>query len=237
MAATSICICGESGSGKSTSLRNLDPKETFIIATIAKPLPFRGWKKNYTKLVIDKDENGNTKSIAGNYYVSDKWDKIIKIMKLVSAKMPYIKNLIVDDLQYTMAFEFVDRASEKSYDKFNEMAQHLLSIFRTTFELRNDLTVVFLTHSENVGTEIDPKYTIKTLGKLLKEKVTTEGLFTCLLFTEVEMEDDGAHYQFITNADGRCIAKSPLGMFDSLKIDNDLKEIIPVVKAYEEEEE
>ena len=169
MAATSICICGESGSGKSTSLRNLDPKETFIIATIAKPLPFRGWKKNYTKLVIDKDENGNTKSITGNYYVSDKWDKIIKIMKLVSAKMPHIKNLVVDDLQYTMAFEFVDRASEKSYDKFNEMAQHLLSIFRTTFELRNDLTVVFLTHSENVGTEIDPKYTFKLEESALKQ--------------------------------------------------------------------
>lgn len=231
MAATSICICGESGSGKSTSIRNLDPKETFIIATIAKPLPFRGWKKNYTKFVIDKE----TKELHGNYYVNDKSDNIIKIMKLVSSKMPHIKTLIVDDLQYTMAFEFVDRASEKSYDKFNEMAQHMLNIFRTTFELRDDLTVVFLTHSENVGTEIDPKYVLKTLGKLLKEKVTTEGLFTCMLFTEVNFDEDVPKYQFITNNDGKCIAKSPMGMFDELKIDNDLKMVIDIVKQYNEE--
>ncbi len=231
MAATSICICGESGSGKSTSIRNLDPKETFIIATIAKPLPFRGWKKNYTKFVIDKE----TKELHGNYYVNDKSDNIIKIMKLVSSKMPHIKTLIVDDLQYTMAFEFVDRASEKSYDKFNEMAQHMLNIFRTTFELRDDLTVVFLTHSENVGTEIDPKYVLKTLGKLLKEKVTTEGLFTCMLFTEVNFDEDVPKYQFITNNDGKCIAKSPMGMFDELKIDNDLKKVIDIVKQYNEE--
>ena len=230
MAAISICICGESGSGKSTSIRNLDPQETFIIATIAKPLPFRGWKKNYTKFVIDKE----TKELSGNYFVSDKSDNIIKIMKLVSSKMPHIKNLIVDDLQYTMAFEFVDRASEKNYDKFNEMAQHMLNIFRTTFELRDDLTVVFLTHSENVGTEIDPKYVIKTLGKLLKEKVTTEGLFTCMLFTEVNFDENVPKYQFITNADGKCIAKSPMGMFNELKIDNDLNEVIKIVKEYQE---
>lgn len=235
MACTSICVCGESGSGKSTSLRNLDPKETFIIATIAKPLPFRGWKKNYTKFIINKDKEGNVESLSGNYYVSDRSDNIIKIMKLVSAKMPQIKVLVIDDLQYTMAFEFVDRASEKSYDKFNEMAQHMLNIFRTTFSLREDLTVVFLTHSENVGTELDPKYVLKTLGKLLKEKVTTEGLFTCMLFTEVEFEDDVPSYKFITNNDGKCIAKSPMGMFENLKIDNDLKEVIETVKKYNEE--
>lgn len=217
-------------SGKSTSIRNLNPDETFIISTIAKPLPFRGWKKKYIPFKIDKE----TKSISGNYYVSDKSDQIIKIMKLISSKMPNIKVIIVDDLQYTMAFEFVDRASEKNFDKFNEMAQHMLNIFRTTFELRDDLTVVFLTHSENVGTEIDPKYVIKTLGKLLKEKVTTEGLFTCMLFTDVNFEEDTPKYQFITNTDGKCIAKSPMGMFNELKIDNDLNEVIKIVKAYNE---
>lgn len=216
-------------SGKSSSIRNLDPKETFIIATVAKPLPFKGWRKNYIKLSQNDD-----KSYSGNYYVSDKWDKIIKIMKLVSAKMPHIKVLVVDDLQFSMAFEFVDRALEKGYDKYSELAQHMLYIFKTPFELRDDLTVVFLTHSENVGTEMDPKYTLKTLGKLLKEKVTTEGLFTCMLFTEVTFEDDVAQYKFITNNDGKCIAKSPMGMFEELKVDNDLKEIIRIVREYEE---
>lgn len=229
MPATSICVCGESGSGKSTSLRNLNPEETFIIATIAKPLPFRGWKKNYKKISI-----GDDKKLTGNYYISNKWDKIVKMMKLVSSSRPDIKVLIVDDLQYTMAFEFVDRALEKGYDKYNELAQHMLTIFRTTFDLRDDLTVVFLTHSENVGTEIDPKYTIKTLGKLLKEKVTTEGLFTCMFFTSVDIEDDKVYYKFVTNNDGKCIAKSPIGMFDDLKIDNDLNKIIKIIKEYDE---
>lgn len=232
MAATSICVCGESGSGKSTSLRNLDPKSTFIISTTAKPLPFRGWKKNYKPLVINKE----TKTVTGNYYISDKWDQIIKIMQVVNAKMPEIKVLVVDDLQYTMSFEFVDRALEKGYDKYNELAQHMLSIFRAPFTMRDDLTVIFLTHSENVGTEIDPKYTIKTLGKLLKEKVTTEGLFTCMLFTEVTFEDDKASYKFITNNDGKCIAKSPIGMFEQLKVDNDMAEIINIIKKYDEDE-
>ena len=231
MAATSICVCGESGSGKSTSLRNLNPKETFIISTTAKPLPFRGWKKNYTKVSIGEDKNVN-----GNYYISDKWDKIIKMMKLVSAKRPEIKVLVVDDLQYSMSFEFVDRALEKGYDTYNELAQHMLNIFRTPFELRDDLTVVFLTHSENVGTEIDPKYVLKTLGKLLKEKVTTEGLFTCMLFTEVSFEDDTPQYKFITNNDGKCIAKSPIGMFSQLKVDNDMAEIIKTIKEYDGDE-
>ena len=217
--------------GKSTSLRNLDPNTTFIISTTAKPLPFRGWKKNYTKASITEDKN-----LVGNYYISDKWDKIIKMMKFVSTKRPDINVLVIDDLQYTMAFEFVDRSQEKGYDKYNELAQHMLNIFRTPFELRDDLTVVFLTHSENVGTEIDPKYTIKTLGKLLKEKVTTEGLFTCMLFTEVTFEDDKASYKFITNNDGKCIAKSPMGMFEELKVDNDIAEIIQTIKNYDEGE-
>lgn len=135
-----------------------------------------------------------------------------------------------------MAFEFVDRSQEKGYDKYNELAQHMLNIFRTPFELRDDLTVIFLTHSENVGTEIDPKYTIKTLGRLLKEKVTTEGLFTCMLFTEVTFEDDKASYKFITNNDGKCIAKSPMGMFEQLKVDNDMVEILKTIKNYDEGE-
>ena len=147
--------------------------------------------------------------------------------------MPHIKVLIIDDLQYVMAFEFVDRALEKGYDKYNELAQHIVTIFRKPNEMRDDLTVVFLTHSTNEGTEMDPKYTLKTLGKLTREKVTPEGLFTCMLFTKVNFEDDTPQYKFITNNNGECIAKSPMGMFDSLEIDNDLNEVIKAVRKYE----
>ena len=227
MPALSICICGESGTGKSTSLRNLNPEETFIVSIAGKPLPFKGWRKQYVPIKIDGQ------NITGNYYTGSKWTQVVKIMDIVNKKMPHIKVLIIDDLQYVMAFEFVDRALEKGYDKYNELAQHIVTIFRKPNEMRDDLTVVFLTHSTHEGPEMDPKYTLKTLGKLTREKVTPEGLFTCMLFTKVNFEDDTPQYKFITNNNGECIAKSPMGMFDSLEIDNDLNEVIKAVRKYE----
>ena len=91
-------IVGESGSGKSTSLRNLDPKETFIINVAGKNLPIRNYKKNYVPLVQDKD-----KKYHGNLYNTSNVDKINQVIKLVSATMPHIKQIIIDDSQYLMA--------------------------------------------------------------------------------------------------------------------------------------
>ena len=228
MAAETIAIVGESGTGKSTSLRNLNPEETFIISTHGKPLPFRAWKKKYTPLEI-KDG----KIVGGNYYVSSKWDQIIKILAIVNSKMPHIKQVVVDDFQYVLSYEFVDRATEVGYGKFSELAQHAMEILRYAEKMRDDCKMIFLTHSENVGDAMNPKYVIKTVGKLLAEKVTLEGLFTYIFFTRVSEGDDGRmQYKLLTNSDGTCVAKSSLGMFEEMEIDNDLKMIIETIDKY-----
>lgn len=227
MAAETIAIVGESGTGKSTSLRNLNPEETFIISSTGKPLPFKGWKKKYVPIKIE----GN--NISGNYYTSSKWDQIIKILQIIDKKMPHIKQIIVDDFQYVLSYEFVDRATEAGYTKFTELAQHAMEILRYSEKMRDDCKMIFLTHSENVGDALNPKYVIKTVGKLLAEKVTLEGLFTYIFFTKVAEGTDGKlEYKLLTNSDGTCVAKTSLGMFEEMEIDNDLNEIIKVIDAY-----
>ena len=232
MACQTLCIYGESGHGKTTSLRNLDPETTFIISTTGKPLPFRGWKKKYIPFKIDKE----TKEITGNYYVSSNSEQILKILKIINAKMPHITAVVLDDMQYIMSYEFVDRATEIGYSRFSEIAQHMMEILRYSEQMREDCTMCFLTHSENVGTDIDPRYVIKTIGKLLSEKVTLEGLFTYIFFAKTEEGDDGRmQYKLVTNNDGKCLAKTPMDMFKELEIDNDLNEILKVIKEYNEE--
>ena len=231
MAAETIAIVGESGTGKSTSLRNLNPETTFIISTTGKPLPFRAWKKKYIPIKIEG------KNVSGNYYVSSKWDQILKILQIIDKMMPHIKQVIIDDFQYVLSYEFVDRATEVGYTKFSELAQHAMEILRYSEKMREDCKMIFLTHSENVGDNVNPKYVIKTVGKLLSEKVTLEGLFTYIFFTKVNEGDSGRmEYKLITNNDGSCAAKTSLGMFEDLEIDNDLDEIIKVIDAYNEGE-
>jgi ABC-type dipeptide/oligopeptide/nickel transport system ATPase component len=231
MAAETIAIVGESGTGKSTSLRNLNPETTFIISTTGKPLPFRAWKKKYIPIKIEG------KNVSGNYYVSSKWDQILKILQIIDKMMPHIKQVIIDDFQYVLSYEFVDRATEVGYTKFSELAQHAMEILRYSEKMREDCKMIFLTHSENVGDNVNPKYVIKTVGKLLSEKVTLEGLFTYIFFTKVSEGDSGRmEYKLITNNDGTCVAKTSFGMFEDLEIDNDLNEIIHVIDAYNEGE-
>ena len=231
MAAETIAIVGESGTGKSTSLRNLYPEETFIISTTGKPLPFRAWKKKYIPIKIEG------KNVSGNYYVSSKWDQILKILQIIDKMMPNIKQVIIDDFQYVLSYEFVDRATEVGYTKFSELAQHAMEILRYSEKMREDCKMIFLTHSENVGDNVNPKFVIKTVGKLLSEKVTLEGLFTYIFFTKVSEGDSGKmEYKLVTNNNGTCVAKTSFGMFEDLEIDNDLEDIIKVIDEYNEGE-
>lgn len=204
---------------------------TLFVIYITKPLPFRAWKKKYIPIKIEG------KNVSGNYYVSSKWDQILKILQIIDKMMPHIKQVIIDDFQYVLSYEFVDRATEVGYTKFSELAQHAMEILRYSEKMREDCKMIFLTHSENVGDNVNPKYVIKTVGKLLSEKVTLEGLFTYIFFTKVNEGDSGRmEYKLITNNDGSCVAKTSLGMFEDLEIDNDLDEIIKVIDAYNEGE-
>jgi hypothetical protein len=215
--STSILIIGESGTGKSTAIRTLDPASTFIINVLNKPLPFKEWKKQYKQ-----DKNGF------NYYVPDNHLIISKAMESISTKSPEIKTIIIDDFQYIMANEFMNRASEKGFDKFMEIAEHAWRILINAQGYRDDLTIIFLSHSE-VGE--DGKIRAKTIGKFLNEKISIEGMFTIVFQSLIS---DGNYY-FKTNGDESTIAKSPLEMFNDKLIPNDLQLVINSVNKYNEE--
>jgi hypothetical protein len=230
MAAETILILGESGCGKSTSFRNLDPKETFIISTTSKPLPWRGWKKQYTK--FNPKDNPD-----GNWYQTPKSAQITKIIKYVNAKRPEIRNIIIDDIQYAMSFEYMDRRSETGFQKFSDIGGDFTDMLRVADELRDDIKLIFSAHSENVGDAMNPHWTLKTVGKLVAEKITPEGLFT-YVFHAIPQPGDGDRmsYKFLTNTDGEHVAKTSMGMFEDLYIDNDLNEIIKIINEYNEGE-
>ena len=138
---------------------------------------------------------------------------------------------------YIVLLTIIKKYITKIDSKFSEMAQHVMEMLRYSEQMRDDCKIIYLTHSENVGDALNTKEQIKTIGKVLSEKVTLEGLFTSILFTRVVPNDNGLpSYQFITNNDGTCIAKTPMGMFKDLYIDNDLQEVINVMDAYYEEE-
>lgn len=127
----------------------------------------------------------------------------------------------------------MDRAGEKGYEKFTQMAQHFFSVLKESMNAREDLKVFILAHSENMGDALNPSYKIKTLGKMIDNMITVEGLFTYVLFTAKIKNDDGnIEYKFITNSDGSTTAKTPMGCFDSLLIDNDLEFVFNKIDEY-----
>ena len=226
-----IAIVGESGSGKTTSIRNLNPETTFIISTTGKRPGIKGAKKKYPDFKINKE----TKEITGNFYTTSNIDQIASVMKLIDTKMAHIKTLIIDDYQYLQGFESMARVDEKGYAKFTDIAKHAYGVLKSGMDLRDDLFVVIITHSENIGDNINPYYKIKTLGKMLDSVITLEGLFTYVLFTKVINDGETVQYKFLTNSDGSCTAKSPMGLFDDMLIDNDLDFVINKITEYNEE--
>ena len=226
--AQSVLIIADSGSGKSTSISKLNPDETFIINIANKPLPFKGWKKNYT--MISKE---NPK---GNMTAASTAAGILKAIQHVNDKMPHITNLVIDDWQYMSAFEYFDRANEKGYDKFTQIASNLAQVAKIPKDLRDDLYVFFLTHSEE-STDINGhrKVKAKTIGKMIDNALTLEGLFSIVLFGRVIKQEDGTlEYGFETQNNGENTCKSPMDMFDETFIVNDLQYVKECIQKYEE---
>jgi autotransporter adhesin len=234
--ATTYLIVGESGTGKSTSLGKvdslgligLDPKETAIINVMDKPLPFKGSKAQY----------GNLISAGGNYAAVSDGVIILKILASLKERQD-IKNIVIDDFQYIMAEEFMAKALKKGYDKFNEIGKHAYDVITQGKNLRPDQNFICLTHSDfddKAGT-----YKLKTIGKMLDDKVNLAGLFTVILYTQVDaVTKDGetkVTYNFVTNkysnnAGIEIPAKSPIGMFDELLIPNDLGLVVQKASEY-----
>ena len=240
----SILIGGLTGSGKSTSIgkipeyniKGLDPKTTFIVQTISKDLPFRGYKTNYKPLVTEK-KGEKLMYVSGNLYSNRDPKKIINVMRLISEQCPTIKTIILDDWQYIMAFEFMKRTNEKGYEKFNEIGSHGFDVLEYTFELRDDIYVIVFTHvdfDERLGREY---VRVKTIGKMLQEKVTIEGLYTIVLeatkLIETKGKDAEVTYAFRTKSIYKDdIVKSPIGMFKESYIPNDLGLVIDLMENY-----
>ena len=224
--AQSVLVIADSGTGKSTSIKSLNPKETFIINIANKPLPFKGWKKNYSNI-----SKNNPK---GNMTSASSAPGIIKAMQHVNDKMLEIKTLVVDDWQYMSSFEYFDRANEKGYDKFTSIAANLAQVAKMPKDMREDLTIFFLTHSEE-STDVNGhrKVKAKTVGKMIDNALTLEGLFSIVLFGRVKKTEDGLEYGFDTQNNGENTCKSPMDMFEESFINNDLQFVKDCIINYE----
>ena len=225
--AAGILIIAESGAGKSTAIENLNPAETFIINVANKPLPFRGWKKKYT---VWSKENPT-----GNMYYGNSPQNIEACIKYVSEKRKEIKNLVIDDFQYMSSFEFFDRVDEKGYEKFTQIGAHLARIARMPKDLREDLMVFILTHAEeSTDLEGKRKFKAKTIGKMVDEKLTLEGLFSIVLFGKIKKDKDGnIRHVFETRNNGENTCKAPKDMFEDFEVANDLQVVRQAILDYE----
>ncbi len=221
MSSKLIGIVGETSTGKSTSIKHLNPDETYIINVAKKELPFKGSEKMY---------NADKK----NYKEVDDAIEISRLLKTISDKAPHIKNIVIEDSNYIMGFTMVAKATETGYTKFSLMAKDMVDLFRQARMLRDDLTVFYFTHPEVIedGGEIIG-YKMKTAGKLIDNQVLLDGLLTVCLYTLVEEQKDGtSFYSFVTNRYRKFPAKSPQGMFDDIKIPNNLQAVVDKVNEY-----
>lgn len=195
-----VLILGESGSGKSASMRNFKPGEIGIINVSGKPLPFRN----------------NLKTVN-----TDNYEDIVKTILAAKARA-----LVIDDAQYLMANEFMRTAKVTGYQKFTDLALNFWRLIQVVINnLPPDKIVYFLAHVER---DANGNEKMKTIGKLLDEKITIEGLFTIVLKTVVQ----DRHYQFATQTNGQDTVKTPMGMFDDLLIENDLKMVDSTIREY-----
>lgn len=209
--STATLIIGESGTGKSTSLRDMDAHDTLLIQSVKKPLPFKrgGWD------YFDKE-----KSPKGNIFVSDNSQFIIGLMQRTARKV-----IVIDDFQYVLVNEFMRRSEEKGYDKFTEIGRHAWDILTAASSMPDDVRVYILGHSQ---ADDFGKVKVKTIGKMLDEKITVEGMFSIVLRTVVR---DG-EYHFATKNNGSDTVKSPIGMFSADLIENNLQTVDQAICEY-----
>lgn len=194
-------ILGNSGSGKSTALRNLDPSKTLLIQCIKKPLPFRaaGWK---TRLSLKSE---------GNVIQADEPALIEKLLRTSPHEI-----VIIDDYQAVMVNELMNRSSETGFAKFTDIGKNAWNIFRAAGDLAEHRRVYIMAHTT---TDEFGNVRMKTVGKLVDQHIVPEGFFTVVLRTEVI----NSNYTFRTQTNGQDCCKSPIDMFPDQHIPNDLK--------------
>lgn len=211
--AIPVLVMGRSGSGKTYSLKNFDPEEVGVISVEKGRLPFRSEIK-----VLRIPKYGEGSADAKSYGAINRAKYVWLENVIEKAK---VKSVVIDDSQYLLVNELFDRAYEKGYDKFTEMAANFRNLIHFINELdQEDKIVYFLHHSE---TDTDGREKTKTIGKMLDEKLTVEGCFDIVLYCQ--------DHKFFTQSNGQSTAKSPEDMFD-LEIPNDLKAVDEKIREY-----
>lgn len=211
-----IGIMGESGSGKTTALRNLDPATTFYIDCDKKGMSWKGWREQYQ---FEKH----------NYMATDQISTVQNVLDKISTQenMQHIKVAVIDTLNGLMVADEVRRMKEKGYDKWVDLAQCVWELLDHLYTLRDDLTVIVICHSQTQKEDDGYTFTrIKTSGKKL-DKLNIESKLTTVLLATVK---DG-RYIFHTHAD-HSTTKTPLGAFDDDEIDNDIVEVLKALEEY-----
>lgn len=204
----SICIFGESGAGKTTSIRTLKPQETYYIDADKKGLSWRGWREQYST------ENNN-------YFKCADATKIKAYVSNIAQKAPHIKNIIIDTINGVMITDEMKRSKEKGFDKWIDLATCIWDLIDVSTDFREDLTIVFMAHAQTERDDSGYEWTrVKTSGKKL-DKIVLESKFTTVLLAKCV---DGK-YLFETQSKNST-AKSPMGAFEELEIENDLQFVI-----------
>lgn len=215
-----VALVGDTGCGKSHSIQYLDPKETYIISVAGKELPFKGSINIYNR------ESKNYKDVT-------EATEIQRLLDTLSTTAPHIKTIVIEDGNYIMGFNLVNKATETGYTKFSVMAQQMVSLIQHAKKLRDDLVIVYVSHQEEVDDGGDiAAYKMKTAGKMIDNQIKLEGLFTTVLYAITETKGEKTDYMFITNRYKKYPAKSPSGMFDELKIPNNLKVVVDKINEY-----
>lgn len=211
-----IGIMGESGSGKTTSMRNLDPETTFYIDCDKKGLSWKGWRSQYQ---YEKH----------NYMATDQISTVSQLLNKISTQenMKQIKVVVIDTLNGLMVADEVRRMKEKGYDKWQDLAQCIWELLDSFYTFRDDLTIIVLCHSQTQKEDDGYTFTrIKTSGKKL-DKLSIETKLTTVLYAIAK----GGEYVFKTHADNST-AKTPLGAFESDEIPNDIVEVLKALEEY-----
>ena len=209
-----LCVMGESGAGKTTSCRNLDPASTYYIDCDKKGLSWKGWKSQY-----------NTES--KNYSKTDNQNTVLKLLQGINNNAPHIKTVVVDTINGIMVADEMRRSKEKGYDKWLDLACAIYDIVDYALTMRDDCTIIFIAHTQTDHDDNGYMFTrIKTSGKKL-DKITLESKFPVVLLAKVI---DGKHI-FETKAKFST-AKTPFGAFETDQIDNDISEVLKVLEEY-----
>mgnify|MGYP003592346052 FL=1 len=225
--ANAVILLGKSGTGKSSSIRGLDPKETVILNVLGKKLPFKGSNKLYNQ------ENKNLFRI-------DDYTQAINMLQGIDKNASYVRNIIIDDAIYIMRKEYFKRAKETGYSKYTELAMHFQQIISTIESMREDINVFLILHSEDVQSDkTTVGYKVSTIGQLIDNQYNPVEVVPMVLYSSIKYNDKGeATYGFYTHRfmDGmvEIPAKSPADMFDSDFIPNDLGIVVKAMKEYYE---